>query len=99
MNTWDLVQICLSGPEFCAAECRWLLDGLDLLTMQEWKMQEAAKEHKARQKNQEFRQLLEQQIKDNATLRTKQPMSEVEKKINANLLKQLQESGIKVAAT
>ena len=56
------------------------------------------KEQKVREKNQEFRHLLEQQIKDNAKLRTKQPMSEVEKKINSNLLQQIQESGIKVAA-
>ena len=67
--------------------------------VQEWKLQESAKEHQARQKNQEFRQLLEQQIKDNATFRTKQPMSDVEKKINSDLLKQLQDSGIRVAAS
>ncbi|KAK9838878.1 hypothetical protein WJX74_005081 [Apatococcus lobatus] len=65
--------------------------------VQEWKLQEHSKEQQARQKNQEFRRLLEQQIKDNAKLRTKQPMSEVEKRINSNLLQQIQESGIKVA--
>ena len=67
--------------------------------LQEWKLQEHGKEQKTREKNQDFRRLLEQQIRDNAKLRTKQPMSEVEKKINSNLLQQIQESGIKVAAT
>ena len=66
---------------------------------QEWKLQERAKEQQARDKNQEFRRLLEQQIKDNAVFKTKQPMSDVEKRLNANLLKQIQEYGIKVAAS
>ena len=70
----------------------------DALGLQEWKLQEHSKEQKVREKNHEFRRLLEQQIRDNAKLRTKQPMSEVEKKINCNLLQQIQESGIKVAA-